>query len=164
AEMLADERCLPGKRCLRDGGDAASLGSEEEGPDIGAAIDRAIDAERLVRRDDRDVRRAEEAIVLERLAGAGRAVAAGGAAGGVVELEAAFAATGQVDAAIFAREREVGRLSGARRDLSVDRVAEALGRFARCHDHLPGLAVAPRGGALREAEHALDRRARHWVG
>jgi hypothetical protein len=73
------------------------LGCQHEIADIGAAIDRAVDAERLVGMDDGDMRRTEEIVVLQRLLGVGSLVAARDAER-VVELESAFAAAIEIDA------------------------------------------------------------------
>src|SRR3982074_3254743 len=126
----------------------------------GAAVDRAINPERLVGVDDRDMRRAEEIVVLERLFGIGRLVASDNAYR-VVELKAALAAALEIDAEIFARRREIMAVLGAGSGFRIDHLAETfLGRAARNHD-LPGLAVAPGRRALRDGEHVLDCRARH---
>src|SRR5258707_15801001 len=87
-------------------GHAQRLRGQHEARDISAAIDRAVDAERLVGMNDGNVRRAEEIEVFQRLPGVGRLVAPDYAER-VVKLKAAFSAALQVDAAIFARERKV---------------------------------------------------------
>src|SRR3954463_395257 len=102
------------QRRLRDGAEAERLRGKHEIADIGAAIDRAVNAQRLVGMDDGDMRRAEEIVVLQRLFGIGRLVAARDAER-VVELKTAFAAALQIDAEIFARELEVAVLRRAGR-------------------------------------------------
>src|SRR5688572_4019102 len=67
AEPLAPERGVGGKGRLRDRRDAERARGEHEVGDPGTAVDRAVDAELRVGRDDRDVRRAEEAEILESL-------------------------------------------------------------------------------------------------
>src|SRR6202011_4180753 len=88
------------------GGQPQRLRRQHEARDITAAIDRAVDAERLVGVDDGDMRRAEEVEILQRLLRVARLVASGDAER-VVKLEAAFAPARQIDAAIFARERKI---------------------------------------------------------
>src|SRR5260370_3217925 len=94
------------QRRLRHRGHAQRLRGEHKARDIAAAIDRAVDAERLVGMNDGNVRRAEEIEILQRLPGVSRLVASGDA-GRVVKLKAAFAAALQLAAAIFARARTV---------------------------------------------------------
>src|SRR6185437_14998355 len=108
AKMAADQAGMAGDRGLRNGAEPERLRRQHEVRDIGAAIDRAIDAERLVGVDDCNMRRAEEIVVLQRLLRVCRLVAAGNPQR-VVELEAALAAALEIDAEIFAREREVAR-------------------------------------------------------
>src|SRR6185312_16881926 len=131
-----------------------------EGADIGAAIDRAVDAERRGGVDDRNMRGAEEVVVFQRLLGVGRFVAAGNPER-VVELEAALAATLQIDTEIFARIREVAIVRRAGSSLRVDRLPEPLLGLAACDHDLPGLAVAPGRRALRHLEHMRDNLARY---
>src|SRR6478735_6826534 len=133
---------MPRQRRLRDGAETERLRRQHEVADICAAIDRAVDTERLVGVNDSDVRRAEEIVVLQRLLGVGELVALGDAKC-VVELKTALAAAIEIDAEIFARRREIVSLLGAGDGGSVDLLAEAfLGLTAR-DQHLPGLAVAP---------------------
>src|SRR3954466_1825610 len=94
------------QRRLRNGAETERLRGQHEIADIGPAIDRAIDPERLVGVNDGDMRRAEEIVILQRLAGIGRLVAAGDAER-VVELEAALAAAFEIDAEIFTRRRKI---------------------------------------------------------
>src|SRR3984893_4661119 len=106
------------------------------------------------------MRRTEEIVVLQRLPGIGRLVAAGDAER-VVKLEAAFAAALQIDAAIFARRGEIMTILGPGSGLGIDQFPEPfLGLAARDH-HLPGLAVAPRRRAVGRGENVLDDLARH---
>src|SRR3954463_1661900 len=133
---------MPRQCRLRDGAETEGLRRQHEVADIGAAIDRAIDAERLVGMDDGDVGRAEEIVVLQRLLAVGGLVALGNAER-VVELKAAFAATIEIDAEIFARRREVVALLGARDGGGMNLLAKTLPGVAACDQHLPGLAVAP---------------------
>src|SRR5213592_4948130 len=104
--MLAQHLGMKRQRRLRHRGHAQGLRGQHEARDIATAVDRAVDAERLVGMNDGDVRRAEEIEILQRLPGVARLVASGYAER-VVELKAAFAAPFQVDAAIFAREWKV---------------------------------------------------------
>ena len=104
--MLAYDLGMKGERRLRNGRDPQRMGRQHEARDVATAVDRAINAERLVGVDDRDMRSAEEIEILQRLPGVTFLVAAGNA-DRVIELEAAFAAPFQVDSAIFAREREI---------------------------------------------------------
>src|SRR5436305_8040977 len=75
-KMPADHGGMARQRRLWNGAEAERLRRQHEIADIGAAIDRAIDAQRLVGVNDRDMRRAEEIVVLQRLFGVGRLVAA----------------------------------------------------------------------------------------
>src|SRR3954467_5711832 len=97
---------MPRQRGLRNGAEAERLRRQHEIADIGAAIDRAVDAERLVGMDDGDMRRAEEVVVLQRLLGVRHLVAARDPER-VVELKAALAAAFEIDAEIFAWRREI---------------------------------------------------------
>src|SRR5450755_785548 len=110
--------------------------------------------------DNRDMRRAEEIEVLQRLFGITGLVASRDAQR-VVELEAAFAAPFQVDAAIFARKREVAAVWPAAGCGRIDHVAEPDGRRARRDLQTPGLAVAPGRGLLRSGENAFEGRTIH---
>src|SRR5258708_39811908 len=94
------------QRRLRHRGHAQRLRGKKEDRDISAAVDRAVDAERLVGMNDGNMRRAEEIEIFQRLPGVARLVASLYAER-IVKLEAAFAAALQIDAAIFARERKV---------------------------------------------------------
>src|ERR1700749_4919570 len=91
---------------LRNGAETERLGCQHEIADIGAAIDRAINAERLVGVDDGDVRCAEEIEILQGLFRVGRLFRFGNAER-VVELKAACPPPLQVDAAIFPRKRKI---------------------------------------------------------
>src|SRR4030081_469693 len=109
------QRGPPGSPCrggLRNSAGAERLGGQHEIADIGAAIDRAVDSERLVGMNDRDMRRAEEIVVFQRLLTIARLVASDDAER-VVQLEAALAAALQIDAEIFARRREIVIVTGA---------------------------------------------------
>src|ERR1700716_4068732 len=94
------------KRRLRSGAETQCLRGQHEIADIGPAIDRAVDAERLVGMNDGDMRRAEEIVVLQRLPGVGCLVATGDAER-VVELEAALTTAFEIDPEIFAGRGEV---------------------------------------------------------
>src|SRR6266700_3070125 len=102
-----------------------------------------------------DVRGAEEVVVLQRLLAIGGLVATHDAKR-VVELEAALAAAFEIDPEIFARRRKIMVVACARSGLGVDRFTEAFLGFATCDQHLPRLAVAPGGRALRHGENVLD--------
>src|ERR1700726_43991 len=102
---------VTGQSRLRNGAEPQSLRGQQEIADIGAAIDRAINPERLVGMNDRDMRRAEEIVILQRLPAIGRLVAARDAER-VVELETAFATAFQIDPEIFARRGEVMVVAG----------------------------------------------------
>ena len=119
------------------------LRRQHEVRDIAAAIDRAVDAERLVGMDDRDMRRAEEIEILQRLSGVGRLVAARDAER-VVELKSALAPALQVDAAIFARERKIAgvRLAAGSGCRTIRSRNFSVAAPRRDHE-LPRLAVAP---------------------
>src|SRR4051812_6764110 len=104
--MLAHYGGMKCQRRLRHGGNAERLRSKHEIVDVAAAIHRAVNAERFVGGDDRDVRRAEEVEILQRLLRIGGLVAACDPER-VVELKSALAAAIEIDAAILAREREV---------------------------------------------------------
>ena len=75
-KMAPDQAGVTGQCRLRDGAETQSLRGQQEIADIGAAIDRAINPERLVGMNDRDMRRAEEIVILQRLPAIGRLVAA----------------------------------------------------------------------------------------
>src|SRR5258708_12368246 len=97
------------QRRLRHRGHAQRLRGQHEARDIAAAIDRAVDAERLVGVNDGNVRRAEEIEILQRLPGVGRLVAPGDAER-VVELKAAFAAPLEITPPTFPRDRKTSPL------------------------------------------------------
>src|SRR6185295_8742960 len=141
-EVPPDQPGMTRQRGLRNRAEAERLRGQHEIADIGATIDRAIDAERLVGMDDRDMRRAEEIIVLQRLLRVSHLVAARDAKR-VVELETALAAALQIGAEIFARRREIVIVPGAGRRLGIDRLAKFLLGLTARDQHLPGLAVAP---------------------
>src|SRR6202790_4536506 len=103
--MLAHHAGVKRQRRLRHRGDAQYLRGQHEARDIAAAIDRAVDAERLVGMNDGDVRRAEEIEIFQGLPGVGRLVASGNAER-IVKLKAAFAAALQIQATIFSRKRK----------------------------------------------------------
>src|SRR5205814_10663248 len=136
---------------------------QHEARDIAAAIDRARNAERFVGMNNGDMRRTEEVEILQRLPGGTRLVTSDYAER-VVELEAAFAATLEINAAIFARERKVSAIWFAAGGRAIDRIAELLGGRARGNRQLPRLAVAPRCGLLRGRQDAFDGQARHRLG
>src|SRR6202789_2564908 len=162
-KMAPDQAGVTGQSRLRNGAEPQGLRRQQEIADIGAAIDRAVNPERLVGMNDGDMRRAEEIVIFQRLPAIGRLVAARDAKR-VVELEAAFATAFLIDAEIFPWRGEVMVVAGAGSSFGVDQLAKLfLGLAARDHD-LPGLAVAPRGGALRRRQNPVDDRARHRVG
>src|SRR5207237_3932173 len=111
-EMTADQSGMTRKCSLWNRAEPERLRRQHEIADIGAAIDRTVDAERFGRVDDRDMRRTEEIIVLQRLLRVSHLVAARYAER-VVELKAAFAAAFEIDAEIFTREGIVAVLRGA---------------------------------------------------
>src|SRR5579872_539032 len=149
------------ERSLRNGAEAERLRRQHEVGDIGAAIDRAVDAERFVGVDDRNMRRAEEIEIFKRLLGVSRPVTARNAER-VVELEAAFTPPLEVHAAIFPWKRKIAVVLAAACGC-VDRLTKSfLGLAARDHD-LPWLAVAPGRGALRGFQNVLDDRPRHRI-
>src|SRR5690242_20537299 len=111
-EVTANQARVTRERGLRNGAEAERLRRQHEITDIGAAIDGAIGTERLGRVDDRDMRRAKEIVILQRLLGVGGLVASGYAER-VVELEAAFAPPLQIDAEIFAWSRKIVIVPGA---------------------------------------------------
>src|SRR5277367_3239759 len=121
--MTPDQAGMARQRRLRDGTEAERLRSQQEIADIGAAIDRTVNAQRFVRVNDGDMRRPEQIVVFQRLLGIGRLVAARDAER-VVELEAALAAALQVHAEIFARKDKVAVFRRAGTGLSVDRLAK----------------------------------------
>src|ERR1700739_4964372 len=94
------------QRRLWDGTETQRLCGQQKITDIGPAVDRTVNAERLIGVNDGDVRRPEEIEILERLPSIGRLFAARDAEG-IVEREAAFAPALKIHAAIFARKREV---------------------------------------------------------
>src|SRR5579859_1089613 len=142
-EVAADQSGMTRERGLRDGAEAQRLRRQHEIADIGAAIDRAIHAERLGGVNDRDMRGAEEVVVFQRLSGISGLVASDNTER-VVELEAALAPALEIDAEIFARIWEVAVVRGAGSSFRVDQLAETLLGLAACDHDLPGLAVAPR--------------------
>src|ERR1700722_7297420 len=105
-EVTPDQSGIMRQRRLRDGAETERLRGQQKITDIGPAIDRTVNAERLIGVNDGDVRRSEEIEILERLPGIGRLVAARDTER-IVELKTAFAAAFQIDAAIFARKRKV---------------------------------------------------------
>src|SRR5262249_4289929 len=127
---------------LRDRAQAQRLRRQHEIADIGAAIDGAIDTERLVGVNHGDMRRAEEVVVLQGLLRVRHLVPARDTER-AVELNAAFAAALQIDAEIFARRREVVAFLRARGSRGVDGLAKTLLGLAAGDDDLPGLAIAP---------------------
>src|SRR3954470_21723669 len=110
---------MPRQRGLRNCPETQRLRRQHEVGDIGAAIDRAVNAERLVGMNDRDVRRAEEIVILQRLLRIRRLVASDDAER-VVELKTALAAAVEIDAEIFAWRREVMVILGTGRSLGID--------------------------------------------
>src|ERR1700761_31974 len=94
------------QRGLRNRAEPECLRCEHEIRDISPAIDRAVDAERFVGVNDRDMRRAEEIVILQRLFAVSRLVTFRDSER-VVELEAALTAALEIDAEIFARRREI---------------------------------------------------------
>src|SRR4051812_23812034 len=162
-EMAADQAGVARERRLRNRAEPERLRGQHEVRDIGAAIDRTVDAERLVGVDDGHMRRAEEIVVLQRLLGIGRLVSARDAER-VVELEAALAAAFEIGAEIFPRRREIIVVAEPARCFCVNQLAETLLGLAAGDDDLPGLAVAPGRRALRGGQHVLDRRAIDFLG
>src|SRR3984893_4466044 len=160
--MLAHDIGVKRQRGLRHGRQAQRLGGQHEARDITAAIDRAVDAERLVGVDDRDMRRAEEVEILQRLLRVARLVASGDAER-VIKLEAAFAPALKIDAAIFAREWKIPAVRLAAGGSAVHHLAYFLRRGTGGDRQLPWLAVAPRRGLLRCRQDALDGCARHRI-
>src|SRR3984957_12034641 len=159
-EVTPDQSGITRQRRLRDGAETERLRGQQKITDIGPAIDRTVNAERLIGVNDGDVRCPEEIEVLERLPGIGRLVAARDAER-IVELEADFSPGLQQHPAIFARKRKIAIVRRAGAGRGIDRRAETLlRRTARDHD-LPRLAVAPRRRALRRRQDTLDGRARH---
>ena len=98
---------MSAQRRLRDAGDTQAARGQHEVVHPGAAVEHARHAQRLVRRDDHGVRRAEQPVVLHALPRRGCAVAARDA-DALVELEAALAPALEIDAAVFPRKREIG--------------------------------------------------------
>src|SRR6185437_9577229 len=145
--MPPDQAGLVSERGLRNGAKAERLRRQHEIADIGAAIDRAVDAERLVRMNNGDMRRAKEIEILQRLLGVGRPVATWNAEC-IVELKAAFAPAFQIDAAIFPWKWKIAIIF-ARSCRRIDLLAEFFACRAAYNHDLPRLAVAPRRGALR---------------
>src|SRR5260370_39104279 len=107
-KIVAHELRMRSQRRLRNRRDTEALGGEEKGADVSAAIDGAIGSKRLVRGDDRDVRRTEKSVVLKHLYRRGSAVAALDA-DCVVERETAGAPARELGAAVFARKSHIGR-------------------------------------------------------
>ena len=64
SKMTPDQTGLMRQCGLRDRAEAERLGRQHEVADIGAAVDRTIDAQRLIGMDDGDMRRAEEIEIL----------------------------------------------------------------------------------------------------
>src|SRR5258708_25990625 len=115
------------------------LRREKKTREVAAAIDRAVDAERLVGMNDGDMRRAEEIEIFQCLFGVARLVAPDDAER-IIKLKAAFATPLQIDAAIFARERKIPGVRLAARGGAVDHVTELFGRSTRSDRELPRLA------------------------
>src|SRR5579859_7295814 len=161
-KVAVDQPGMPRERGLRDGAEAKRLCGQHEIGDIGAAIDRAIDAERLGGVNDRDMRCAEEIVVLQRLFRVSGFIASRNAEC-VVELETALAAALEINTEIFARRREVTVVRRAGGGFRVNELAKPLLGLAAGDHHLPGLAVAPGRGALRYLEQMLDGFARHGL-
>src|SRR3954447_15181498 len=162
-EMAADQAGVARERRLRNRAEPERLRGQHEVRDIGAAIDRTVDAERLVGVDDGHMRRAEEIVVLQRLLGIGHLVSARDAER-VVELKTALATAIEIGAEIFARRREIIVAPETARSLLVDQLAETLLGLAAGDDDLPGLAVAPGRRALRGRQQMFDRRAIDLLG
>src|ERR1700757_1724212 len=91
---------MKGERGLREVATPGPRRRQQEARDVAAAIDGAVDAERLVGVQDGDVGRAEKVEILQRLSRVARLVAARNAER-IVELKSALAPPLQVDAAIF---------------------------------------------------------------
>src|SRR5258708_8778697 len=62
-EVTADQPGMARQRRLWNGAETERLGGQHEIADIGAAIDRAVDSERLVGVDDGDIRRAANILI-----------------------------------------------------------------------------------------------------
>ncbi len=105
--MLADQRGVRRERGLRRGGEAERLRAEQERLEPQPAVDRTVDAEVGLGRDDRDVRSVEEVEVAQGLLEAARGVVPLDPDAGV-ELVAALAAPVAVDPGIARRERKSG--------------------------------------------------------
>jgi hypothetical protein len=124
-------------------------------------VDGAVDALARVRRDDRDVRRAEQPVVLEGLLGRRGQVSALHAYR-LVQLPAGRAPPPPVHAVVLIRVAEVRvDVLSALSHMRAERQAEPLGAAACGDDDLPRLGVAPRRRTLRQREQPLDDRPRN---
>src|ERR1700738_1150206 len=161
-KMPAHQFGVKRQRSLRDRRHAQRLRSQHETRDIAAAIDRTIDAERLVGMDDGDMRRAEEIEIFQRLFSVAGFIATRNSER-IVELKAAFAAALEIDAAIFARERKIPAVRLAARGGAIHHIAEFFCRVTRGDRNPPRLAVTPRRSLLCGHQDPFDGRARHRV-
>src|ERR1700687_2009823 len=121
-EVAADQAGMARQRSLRNRTEAKRLGCQREITDICAAIDRAVNPERLGRMDDGDMRRAEEVVILQRLL-AIRGLVAARDAKRVVKLEAALAAAIEINPEIFPRRREIMVVACAGGGFGIDQFA-----------------------------------------
>src|SRR5579859_1748295 len=160
AEISTDEIRIGSERRLGNRRHTNILRRQHEIRDIQSAIHRAIDAEFFLRGNQRNMGRAEKTEILQRLP-RGRGLVLAADAQCLIELYAADLAPLSIDALVAQRKREVGFRGCAVGRMRIQRPAKPLDRLAGNHQHLPGLAVAPRRGLLRDLQYALDDRARY---
>src|SRR5437763_15642224 len=65
-EVTAGQRRMTGEGCLRDGAETERVRGQHEIADIGTAIERTVNAKRLVGVNDRNVQRTKEIVILLR--------------------------------------------------------------------------------------------------
>src|SRR3546814_7702214 len=139
--MRPHEGRVAGQGSLRDRRHPERLRRQHESGDIAAAIHGTVDVERLVRGDDGDMRRSEEAEVLQRLP-FGALVITFQDAELAIQRKSALAPPQGVYAAVFPRPRQVRFVVGAALRVGVHRLAKALGTRAAGYRDLPRLAGA----------------------
>ena len=104
-EILPHEGRIMRQRRLWDRGNAQALREQDEVTDIGAAIDGPIHAQVPIRGNDRDMRRAKESKILQRLTGGARPIPTSHPHA-LVQLPSDFAPPLQISAGVL-RTREI---------------------------------------------------------
>ena len=159
-KVVVDQVRMGRQGGLGDRGDSEAFRRQHEVGDVAAAIEQTGAPEGLGRGYDGDVRRAEEAVVLRRLARRSLAVARTNA-DTVVERPSALPTPITVGAFVDGR-RDVRR-RGVGRDVRQQRGPVRLRRPSARDEHMPGLCVAAGRGALGGFDDPFDNGSRHGI-